>query len=101
MHPSLRPAGNWVSMHPSLSTCIREVVTAHTQCVWPSSAPPLAAPVRTSQSLTVLSYDADAISDPSGENEIAVTGSLWPSSAVIPFQRYGICVLASKVVSAA
>jgi hypothetical protein len=28
MHPSLRPAGDWVSLHPSLSACIREVVVA-------------------------------------------------------------------------
>jgi 4-coumarate--CoA ligase len=28
MHPSLRPAGGWVSMHPSLSACIREVAVA-------------------------------------------------------------------------
>jgi hypothetical protein len=28
IHPSLRPAGDWVSMHPSLSACIREVVVA-------------------------------------------------------------------------
>jgi hypothetical protein len=28
MHPSLRPAGDWVSMHPSLSACIREVAVA-------------------------------------------------------------------------
>jgi hypothetical protein len=101
MHPSLRPAGDWVSMHPSLSACTREVVTAQTQSLWPSSAPPLAVPVRTSQSLTVLSYDADASGDPSGENKIAVTGPLRPSSAFIPFQRYEICVLASNVVSAA
>jgi hypothetical protein len=28
MHPSLRPAGDWVSMHPSLSACMREVAMA-------------------------------------------------------------------------
>jgi hypothetical protein len=28
MHPSLRPAGDWVSMHPNLSACIREIAVA-------------------------------------------------------------------------
>src|SRR5256714_14053186 len=38
------------------------------------------APVADSQSLTVLSFDADATSLPSGENATALTQSEWPSS---------------------
>jgi hypothetical protein len=39
-----------------------------------------AAPVTKSQSLTVLSSDADATSLPSGENATARTSAEWPSS---------------------
>jgi hypothetical protein len=38
------------------------------------------APVAESQSLTVLSLDADTTSLPSGENATAQTESRWPSS---------------------
>src|SRR2546423_1476613 len=44
------------------------------------SSLPRSAPVAASQSLTVLSFDADATSCPSGENATALTPFEWPLS---------------------
>ena len=56
-----------------------ENATARTQFEWPSSIYS-AAPVAESQSMTVLSHDADATSLPSGENATPQILSKWPSS---------------------
>jgi hypothetical protein len=71
----------WGGLLDSLVPISGENVTAVTSSVWPSSAPPLAAPVAASQSLTVLSANADASSDPSGEDNTANTQPVWPLSA--------------------
>ncbi|KAF2185520.1 hypothetical protein K469DRAFT_161266 [Zopfia rhizophila CBS 207.26] len=60
---------------------------ALTQSEWPSSVCSTA-PVPASHSLTVLSFDADASTLPSGENATALTELEWPSSVAAPHSNY-------------
>jgi hypothetical protein len=57
-----------------------------------------AAPVAESQSLTVLSPDADASSLPPGENATAQTGSEWPRACGAPLPSLSINEISLKLL---